>query len=69
MAALRPIVREPRSTSERSEAEVFAIHNALVPVGPTAHPGLLFTTEGAGVQIKGQLRGGFFNPPSNKKYK
>lgn len=70
MAAIRPIIREPRSSQERSEAAELFIHERMKAVGPTAHPGILMTVPAvAGVQVKGQLGGGFFNPPSNRKFK
>lgn len=67
MAALRPIVREPRSSSERMEAARFYIEEHSKPLAPSAHPGALFTTEGAGVQIKGALGGGVYSPTNNSK--
>lgn len=68
MPKFRPIIREPRSSQERSEAAELFIHNRMLAVGPTAHPGILMTVPAtAGVQVKGELGGGFFNPPSNRK--
>lgn len=69
MPALRPIIHEPRSVPEREAATVLGLQEALVPLAPNAHPGLLMTTESAGTKLKGGLGGGFFNPPTNKSFK
>lgn len=67
MGKLRPIVREPRSSSERMEAQRFAQVERSKPLAPSVHPGQLFTSEGAGVQIKRPLGGGVFSPLNNTK--
>lgn len=67
MPATRPIIREPRTTSERMEAAVFAFTEQNKPLAPSMHPGQLFTSEGAGIQVKGQLKGGSFSPVNNSK--
>lgn len=67
MAALRPIVREPRSSSERMEAARLYIEERSKPIAPSSHPGALFTTEGAGLQLKPALNGGVYSPTNNSK--
>jgi hypothetical protein len=69
MPALRPIVREPRTSGERADATVFAIRQRFTPRAPDAHPGLLFTTDSAGMKVKPGLNGGFINPPKNSKFR
>jgi len=69
MPATRPIIREPRGTSELMEAAAFSIQERLKPLAPSMHPGMLFTSEGAGVPIKPALGGGAYSPVTNAKMK
>lgn len=62
--ATRPIIRTV--TSEDVAATYgMAVHQAMgLKAAPNANPGMLFTNPAiAGVQVKGQLGGGYFAPP------
>lgn len=69
MGALRPIIREPRSTVESREAAELFIHERVgFAEAPSAPLNAMFTTDGAGVPLKGALGGGVFNPVRNNKF-
>lgn len=69
MGATRPIQREIY-TGDGNAMWAHAVHNSFVPQAPNVHPGMLMTNPNtAGVQIRGALGGGYFNPLSNKKFR
>lgn len=65
MGATRPIPREV-TTADVNAAVGLTVHEGMGKyAAPQAHPGFLTTNPDlAGVQVKGQLGGGYFAPPS-----
>ena len=70
MAAVRPIQRE-LYVADGDAMFAHAVHAGVgITEAPNVHPGMLITNpETAGVQVRGGLGGGYFNPMNNRKFR